>query len=55
MNILQELAGIRRRGWGYDNEEDFGVRCIAVPVFNTQGKVIAALSAGIRRYVPDPR
>ncbi|EBB7288680.1 TPA: IclR family transcriptional regulator [Salmonella enterica subsp. enterica serovar Saintpaul] len=58
VNILkQELAGIRRRGWGYDNEEDsLGVRCIAVPVFNTQGKVIAALSvSGVTFQIPDDK
>lgn len=58
INILkQELAGIRRRGWGYDNEEDCqGVRCIAVPVFNHQGKVVAALSAsGVAFQIPDDK
>lgn len=58
VNILkQELAGIRRRGWGYDNEEDSeGVRCIAVPVFNAQGKVIAALSAsGVAFQIPEDK
>lgn len=41
----KELAEVRARGWAYDNEEDCeGVRCIAVPVFNKQGKVVAAIS-----------
>ncbi|VEB52829.1 IclR family transcriptional regulator [Salmonella enterica subsp. enterica] len=56
VNILkQELAGIRRRGWGYDNEEDsLGVRCIAVPVFQYAGESDRRPER-IRRYVPDPR
>lgn len=58
VNILkQELAGIRQRGWGYDNEEDsLGVRCIAVPVFNAEGKVVAALSvSGVAFQIPDDK
>ena len=27
-----ELAAVRRRGWASDEEEELGVRCLAVPV-----------------------
>lgn len=53
--LKSELAEIRLRGWAYDNEEDSqGVRCIAAPIFNTQGKVIAAISvSGVAFQIPD--
>lgn len=55
--LIQELAQIRIRGWGYDNEEDsLGVRCIAVPVFDQQGRVVAALSvSGVAFQIPDDK
>ncbi|HEY4036555.1 MAG TPA: IclR family transcriptional regulator [Ktedonobacteraceae bacterium] len=41
----QELATIRQRGYGLDNgEQEEGVRCIAVPVFGPDEKVVAAIS-----------
>jgi len=43
--ILKELKKIRKQGFAYDNEESFqGIRCVAAPIFNSNGKVIAALS-----------
>lgn len=55
--LKQELAEIRRCGWGHDNEEDSpGVRCIAVPVFNAQNHVVAALSvSGVTFQIPDEK
>ncbi|HEY0209318.1 IclR family transcriptional regulator [Acerihabitans sp.] len=55
--LKKELAEIRRRGWGYDNEEDsLGVRCVAVPVFNSQGQVVAALSiSGVAFQIPEEK
>lgn len=39
-----ELEQVRESGVGYDNEEEFkGVRCIASPIFDHQGKVIATI------------
>ncbi|MFV0549291.1 MAG: IclR family transcriptional regulator [Limnobaculum xujianqingii] len=58
INVLKaELAEIRVRGWAYDNEEDSqGVRCIAVPVLNSQGKAIAAIStSGVAFQIPDDK
>ena len=41
----QELATIRQRGYAIDNgEQEEGVRCLAVPVYGTDGKVVAAIS-----------
>jgi DNA-binding IclR family transcriptional regulator len=40
-----ELEGVRRRGYAIDDaEREEGVRCIAAPVFNARGRVIAAVS-----------
>jgi len=45
LKLLAELQGIRNRGWAVDNEEhEYGVRCLAAPVRNRKGSVIAALS-----------
>lgn len=43
--LLNELQLIRKRGYGYDNEEcEMGARCIAFPLHDYIGKIIAALS-----------
>ena len=40
-----ELQLIRKRGYAYDNEEcELGARCIAFPLRDYSGKIIAALS-----------
>ncbi|UFJ40786.1 IclR family transcriptional regulator [Brevibacillus humidisoli] len=44
-DFLTELEKIRERGYALDNEENEpGVACIAVPIRNHTGKVIAAMS-----------
>ncbi|REJ74625.1 MAG: IclR family transcriptional regulator [Acidobacteria bacterium] len=41
-----EIAAVLRRGWAIDDEENnLGVRCVAVPVFDARGAVDAALGA----------
>jgi len=41
----QELAKIRRRGYAVDDQEVvLGARCVAAPIFDAAGKVIAAIS-----------
>lgn len=46
--LKKELAAIRRRGWGTDNEEyTLGVRCVAVPVRDHSGSVIASMSVSV--------
>lgn len=43
--LREELALIRSRGYAVDNmEHEFGIKCVAAPVRNCQGKVVAALS-----------
>lgn len=44
--LLADLKEVRERGWAFDDEEDaINVRCIAAPIRDEQGKVIAAISA----------
>lgn len=43
--LLQELDGIRDRGWAVDNEErHIGMRCIAAPIHDEHSEAIAAIS-----------
>jgi IclR family KDG regulon transcriptional repressor len=43
--LLTELEAVCRSGYAYDNEEhEIGVRCVAAPIFNQAGTIIAALS-----------
>jgi DNA-binding IclR family transcriptional regulator len=43
--LEKELALVRRRGWAVDNEEyDYGLVCIAAPIFDRHGLVTAAIS-----------
>lgn len=43
--LVEELDRIRRQGVAYDNEEcELGARCVAGPVYDSNGKVIAGVS-----------
>lgn len=43
--FINELEIVRQRGWAVDNEEhETGIRCIAAPIRDFTGKVIAAIS-----------
>ncbi|WP_026894386.1 IclR family transcriptional regulator [Clostridiisalibacter paucivorans] len=43
--MKEELKKIRERGYSVDDEEnEIGVRCVAAPIFNWKGDVIAAIS-----------
>ncbi|HEY0210865.1 IclR family transcriptional regulator [Acerihabitans sp.] len=43
--FLAELALVRSRGYALDNQEnEQGVRCISVPIWNVERKVVAAIS-----------
>ncbi len=52
-----QLADVRRRGWALDDEEQApNCRCIAAPIFDRDGVVVAAISAvGTLEQVEDRR
>jgi DNA-binding IclR family transcriptional regulator len=40
------LKTVRARGWAFDDQEDApSIRCVAAPVFDLNGRIIAAISA----------
>lgn len=40
------LVAVRQQGWAFDNEEDIvNIRCLAAPITDSRGQVIAAISA----------
>jgi IclR family KDG regulon transcriptional repressor len=54
-DLLHEIEQIRRRGVAYDHEElDLGVKCVAAPIHNHTGKVVAAISISgpTQRFTP---
>ena len=62
--LKRELTEIRQRGYSEDNEELLrGVNCLAVPIYNRAGEVVAGLAAmapvaslpleKLRRHLPD--
>ena len=54
--FLQELRAIRSRGYAVDNGEfEVGVRCVAAPIRDRMGTVIAAVSvSGPDNRMPNP-
>ncbi len=54
--LLKELNEIREQGYAIDNmEHEYGVKCVAVPLFNTQNELQGAISATgpSLRFTPD--
>jgi IclR family acetate operon transcriptional repressor len=44
-DLFIDLDNIRERGWSYDDEESHdGMRCVAGPIFNSFGEVVAGVS-----------
>lgn len=44
-DLERSLAEVRRQGFAFDNEERFaGLKCIAAPVRNDKGEIVAAVS-----------
>ncbi len=54
--LQREIAKVRKLGFGVDDEEEeLGVRCVAVPVFRADGRFVAALSVtGTTAQIPEP-
>lgn len=51
LRLMEELQLIRERGYGLDEQEhEIGVRCIAAPVRNHRGEVVAAISVAGPEY-----
>lgn len=47
--LLERLAEIRTRGWALsDGENAYGLRTVAAPIFDGNGKAVAGISATIR-------
>jgi IclR family acetate operon transcriptional repressor len=43
-DLEREIAAVRKRGYSVDNEEcHVGVRCVAAPIFSSDGSVVAAI------------
>jgi DNA-binding IclR family transcriptional regulator len=54
--IKREIEATRKRGYSLDNEEyHIGVRCLAAPVFSSDGQVVAAIgiTAATVRFTKD--
>jgi len=46
--LVEDGAGIRERGWGWDEQEhEETIRCIAAPVFGPAGDAVAAVSVSV--------
>lgn len=44
-SMRREAAKIRQQGWAIDDEEhELGIRCVAAPIFDFEGKPVAAIS-----------
>ncbi len=45
VRLKKELLLTKKRGYAVDNmEHEFGVKCVALPIFDARGNVVAALS-----------
>lgn len=54
-SLLADLAGVRRRGYAEDHEEnEAGVRAVGAAVFDHTGEVFGAVSAAALVYQDDP-
>lgn len=49
--LMEELNKIRKQGYGFDNEEcEVGAWCVAAPVRDYTGRVIASISISFPKY-----
>jgi DNA-binding IclR family transcriptional regulator len=52
--LLKELDRVRKQGFAIDHEESFpGIKCVAAPIKDSRGKVIAAMSATVPKQRMD--
>lgn len=43
--LMEELTAVQQRGYAVDNmEHEYGIKCVAAPLFNSNGKVMGAIS-----------
>lgn len=48
VDIMAEIARVRRQGFAIiDQEVELGLRSVAVPIFDAQGRTVAALNTGM--------
>lgn len=44
-DLRKELELVRRQGYAYDNQErEMGARCVAFPIYDSTGKIVAGMS-----------
>jgi DNA-binding IclR family transcriptional regulator len=49
--LAEELERVRERGYAYDNEEiTIGLCCVAAPIYDSSGTVVAAISLSVPAY-----
>jgi len=55
--IMDELARVRSRGYALDREEnEIGIRCVAAPIWDHTGRVVAAISlSGATQFISEAR
>jgi DNA-binding IclR family transcriptional regulator len=54
--LSEELERVRNRGYAYDNEEiTLGLCCVAAPIYDSKGEVVAAISFSVPAYRFRPR
>jgi IclR family KDG regulon transcriptional repressor len=54
--LLEEFGRYRRQGYSIDDEEiEIGLFCVAAPVFDISGNVVAAVSVSCPKYRADGR
>ena len=54
--LAEELERVRKRGYAYDNEEiTIGLCCVAAPIYDSKGDVVAAISFSVPAYRFRPR
>lgn len=53
--LLKQIDEVKKLGWALDNEEhEEGIRCIAAPIYDFTGKIIAAMSVSGDKQILSP-